>query len=86
MSHIKILKRMMATLDLRADEYKAMRGAIKAIEVFSSHDTISRSELRKSKFPETTNLYSVGWNDALEAIISNANPVNIGVNLRERQN
>jgi hypothetical protein len=44
---------------------------MKATEILSKDDAISRKSIKGAKFPEKTNMYTEGWNDAIDSIISN---------------
>lgn len=43
--------------------------------ITENDDLISRRSLKLAKFPETTNQYTEGWNDAIDSIIANEPPV-----------
>lgn len=38
------------------------------------NDLISRQSLKLAKFPTATNLYTEGWNDAIDSIIASEPP------------
>lgn len=65
------LKRMIADRNLTGAEHKALLTAMKATEILSKDDAISRKSIKEAKFPEKTNMYTEGWNDAIDSIISN---------------
>ena len=76
------LKRMLSNKNLTGDEHNAIKTAISAVkraERLSRDDVISHKNIRYAKFPAVTNLYTEGWNDAIDSIIKNEPSIREGI-------
>lgn len=67
---IKQLKRIKMDKALSGDDYNAISAAIHYLEEKARDRSVACKYLKASKFPVATNLYTEGWNDAIDAIIA----------------